>query len=85
MWSDQPDQVHAAGNATAAHSRRLVVFLLLEGARLTTVRGAAPVAMPRTGGGASDPQLLAVGRLMSGGIGLIAARWWDRRRHRRSA
>ena len=85
MWSDQPDQVHAAGNATAATSRLLVVFLLPKGTRLTTVQGTAPVAMPRTGGGTSDPQVLAVGLLMSGGIGLIAARWWGRRRHRRRA
>jgi quercetin dioxygenase-like cupin family protein len=40
MWSDHPGVVHAAGNAGPAPARLLVVFVLPNGAPLTTVQPA---------------------------------------------
>jgi quercetin dioxygenase-like cupin family protein len=80
-WTDAPNVVHAAGNASGAFAQIGAAFLLTKGATLTTVQPAAaltapvqvPRQLPRTGG--VD---LAVGLLAGGGI--VGAGWSLRRR-----
>ncbi len=75
VWIEQPGDVHAAGNTTAAGAQVAVTFLLRRGAPVTTVAAAPapaqlPRALPRTGD-ASGPMAATVvlgTALLGGGL-----------------
>jgi len=83
IWSDSPDQVHAAGNAGATKASLAVAFLLPKGAQLTTVQAAVPVAAPATlpKTGEADQRALIGWLVLVTVIGLIAGGWLLRWRH----
>jgi quercetin dioxygenase-like cupin family protein len=84
MWSDTPDQVHAAGNAGTTKASLAVAFLLPKGAQLTIVQSAAPAAAPATlpKTGEADQRALSNWLVLVVVIGLIGSGWVLRRLRR---
>jgi LPXTG-motif cell wall-anchored protein len=80
VWIEQPGDVHAAGNMTAAEGQVAVTFLLRRGDPVTTVAAAqAPVQLPRglpSTGDANGPMALTAVL----GTALLGGRLYRRRR-----